>query len=74
MGVHNVPCHSGHFELRAFAAEAVTHWSGAPVHAHAVERPAVWEEIEQALRRFETVDGFVGPCELLVASASWSSA
>ncbi|MBW3548402.1 MAG: AAA family ATPase [Actinobacteria bacterium] len=23
-------------ELRAFAAEAVTHWSGAPVHAHAV--------------------------------------
>lgn len=34
------------------------------------ERPAVWDEIEQALRRFETVDGFVGPCELLVASAS----
>ena len=34
------------------------------------ERPAVWDEIEQALRRFEAVDGFVGPCELLVASAS----
>ena len=34
------------------------------------DRPAVWDEIEQALRRFETVDGFVGPCELLVASAS----
>ncbi|HEV2809720.1 MAG TPA: methyltransferase domain-containing protein [Acidimicrobiales bacterium] len=36
----------------------------------AEERPAVWDEIEQALRRFETVDGFVGPCELLVASGS----
>lgn len=34
------------------------------------ERPGVWDEIERALRRFETTDGFVGPCELLVASAS----
>ena len=34
------------------------------------ERPAVWDEIEQALRGFETIDGFVGPCEVLVASAS----
>ena len=32
------------------------------------ERPAVWAEIEAALARFETPDGFVGPCELLVAS------
>lgn len=32
------------------------------------ERPAVWAEIEDALRRFETADGFVGPCELHVAS------
>ncbi|MDQ1711947.1 MAG: hypothetical protein QOE45_1397 [Frankiaceae bacterium] len=32
------------------------------------DRPAVWAEIEAALGRFETVDGFVGPCELLVAS------
>lgn len=32
------------------------------------ERPAVWDEIEAALARFETADGFVGPCELLVAS------
>lgn len=34
------------------------------------KRPAVWDEIEEALRRFETTEGFVGPCELLVASAS----
>lgn len=32
------------------------------------ERPAVWTEIEDALTQFETADGFVGPCELLVAS------
>lgn len=30
-------------------------------------RPAVWEEIEVALRQFETPTGFAGPCELLVA-------
>ncbi len=34
------------------------------------ERPGVWEEIEAALTRFETPSGFVGPCELLVASAT----
>ena len=28
----------------------------------------VWTEIEQALSRFETADGFEGPCELLVAA------
>jgi SAM-dependent methyltransferase len=33
------------------------------------ERDAAWGEIEQALRRFETPDGFAGPCELLVAGA-----
>jgi SAM-dependent methyltransferase len=33
-------------------------------------RAAVWDEIEEALRKFETEDGFVGPCELLVASAA----
>jgi hypothetical protein len=32
------------------------------------DRPAVWAEIETALTRFETADGFAGPCELLVAS------
>ena len=36
----------------------------------AEERPAVWEEIETALTRFETPSGFVGPCELLVASGT----
>ena len=34
------------------------------------ERPAVWDEIEAALTRFETPDGFVGPCELLVGSGT----
>ncbi|MGH2880119.1 MAG: hypothetical protein ACRDK4_11000 [Solirubrobacteraceae bacterium] len=28
-----------------------------------------WEEIESALGEFEGEDGFVGPCELLVATA-----
>ncbi|HEX6492948.1 MAG TPA: methyltransferase domain-containing protein [Candidatus Dormibacteraeota bacterium] len=32
------------------------------------ERPAVWDQIEAALTRFDTPDGFVGPCELLVGS------
>lgn len=32
-----------------------------------VERPSVWEEIATALRPFETTDGFVGPCQMLVA-------
>jgi SAM-dependent methyltransferase len=34
------------------------------------DRSAVWDEIEHSLRRFETDDGFIGPCELLVASAA----
>ncbi len=34
------------------------------------ERAAVWDEIEVALRRFEGAGGFVGPCELLVASGT----
>jgi SAM-dependent methyltransferase len=36
----------------------------------AEERPAVWDQIEAALTGFETSDGFVGPCELLVGSAA----
>lgn len=32
------------------------------------ERAGVWDEIEEALRQFEGPEGFVGPCELLVAS------
>jgi ubiquinone/menaquinone biosynthesis C-methylase UbiE len=31
------------------------------------EKQAVWEEIEQELKKFETEKGFVGPCEMLVA-------
>jgi SAM-dependent methyltransferase len=34
------------------------------------DRPDVWQEIEDALRQFETPDGFVGPCELLVAAGT----
>ena len=30
------------------------------------ERPSVWTEIEEELTRFQTADGFVGPCEMLV--------
>ncbi len=33
-------------------------------------RHAVWQEIETELARFESDDGFVGPCELHIASAT----
>jgi hypothetical protein len=31
------------------------------------EREEAWSEIEQELSQFETSDGFVGPCEMLVS-------
>ncbi|MFC7496774.1 MULTISPECIES: class I SAM-dependent methyltransferase [unclassified Nocardioides] len=34
------------------------------------ERKAAWAEIEEALSEFETADGFVGPCEMLVVSGT----
>ena len=34
------------------------------------ERADVWDEIGRELLRFETTDGFVGPCELLVATGT----
>ena len=34
------------------------------------ERDSVWQEIEAALGQFETDDGFVGPCQLHVVSAT----
>jgi hypothetical protein len=34
------------------------------------ERDDAWSEIEQELARFETSQGFEGPCELLVSSGS----
>jgi SAM-dependent methyltransferase len=36
----------------------------------APERDAAWEEIHRALAEFEGADGFVGPCEMLVVSAT----
>jgi SAM-dependent methyltransferase len=33
-------------------------------------RRAAWEEVEQALGEYQTADGFVGPCELLVAAGT----
>lgn len=33
-------------------------------------RAAAWAEIETRLREFETADGFVGPCEMLVVGGS----
>ncbi|RMG48854.1 MAG: methyltransferase domain-containing protein [Acidobacteria bacterium] len=34
------------------------------------DREVTWAEIEEALREFEGEDGFVGPCELLIASGT----
>lgn len=36
----------------------------------APEQDSVWTEIESALSQFESDDGFVGPCELVVAGAT----
>lgn len=53
------------FERESFGA---LHQMLSPVPAE--ERPSVWREIEDALARFETREGFVGPCELLIAGGS----
>ena len=34
------------------------------------EQRSVWAEIEEALGQFETDEGFVGPCELVIAGAT----
>ena len=34
------------------------------------ERDAAWAEVEDALGQFQGADGFVGPCELLVAAGT----
>jgi hypothetical protein len=34
------------------------------------EREDVWQEIAQALQAFESGDGFVGPCEMLVGAGT----
>jgi SAM-dependent methyltransferase len=34
------------------------------------EQASVWDEIEAALSQFDTPDGFVGPCELVIAGAT----
>lgn len=31
------------------------------------DKESVWEEIERELQQFETADGFIGPCEMVVA-------
>ena len=34
------------------------------------DQASVWEEIETALGQYDTADGFVGPCELVIAGAT----
>jgi SAM-dependent methyltransferase len=34
------------------------------------DRASVWDEIQSALGQYETADGFVGPCELVIAGAT----
>jgi hypothetical protein len=52
-----------HFERESFGALHQM-LSGVPEP----ERADVWAEVADGLRQYETADGFVGPCELLVAS------
>ena len=46
----------------------------APPDARRAGRPTtrtlVWDEIETALGQYDTADGFVGPCELVIAGAT----
>lgn len=35
-----------------------------------VAQESVWAEISKALKKFETADGFVGPCEMVVVSGA----
>ena len=37
---------------------------------NADDQTSVWEEIESALSRYDTDDGFIGPCELVIAGAA----
>jgi SAM-dependent methyltransferase len=50
------------FERESFAA---LHQMLSSLDEH--DRASAWEEIEGSLRRFEGANGFVGPCELVVA-------
>jgi hypothetical protein len=34
------------------------------------ERSDTWAEIESELKAFETIEGFTGPCEMLVGAGS----
>jgi hypothetical protein len=34
------------------------------------QRDETWNEIQEALGKFETKDGFVGPCEMLVGAGA----
>jgi hypothetical protein len=34
------------------------------------ERAATWDEIGEALAKYETAEGFVGPCEMLVGAGT----
>jgi hypothetical protein len=36
----------------------------------AADQTSVWEEMEIALGQYETSDGIVGPCELVIAGAT----
>ncbi|HVG05028.1 MAG TPA: class I SAM-dependent methyltransferase, partial [Burkholderiaceae bacterium] len=34
------------------------------------ERSETWDEIENELRKYETTDGFIGPCEMIVGAGT----
>ncbi len=53
------------FERESFGA---LHQMLAGVHED--EREDVWAEVEDVLRQYETPSGFIGPCELLIASGT----
>ncbi len=36
-------------------------------HLSAQERESIWDEVEQVMKRYESPDGFIAPCESIVA-------
>ncbi len=53
------------FERESFGA---LHQMLGAMHPH--DQDSVWDEIERELGRYDTDEGFVGPCELVIAGAS----
>ncbi len=53
-------------ECMRFERESIGMFNQMMAHLSAQERESIWDEAEQAMRQFESPDGFAVPCELLI--------